>query len=126
MKEEDHAYLFSRGKSGRLKDIQFAVLTYGDWTYAQKPMNLKERFAGLRLRNRADGKTLDVLETLGQTFESDLQHVFGESIIHEMMELKPYKWEEKIKKRMLQAQDCQFQFCLILCEYGWWTEGRMK
>ncbi len=98
MKEEDHAYLFSRGKSGRLKDIQFAVLTYGDWTYAQKPMNLKERFAGLRLRNRADGKTLDVLETLGQTFESDLQHVFGESIIHEMMELKPYKWEEKIKK----------------------------
>ena len=35
---------------------------------------------------------------------------FGESIIHEMMELKPYKWEEKIKKRMLQAQDCQFQF----------------
>ena len=41
MKEEDHAYLFSRGKTGRLKDIQFAVLTYGDWTYEQKPMNLK-------------------------------------------------------------------------------------
>ncbi len=98
MKEEDHAYLFSRGKTGRLKDIQFAVLTYGDWTYEQKPMNLKERFAGLRLRNRADSKTLDVLETLGQTFESDLQHVFGDSIIHEMMELKPFAWEEKMKK----------------------------
>lgn len=97
MKEEDHAYLFSRGKSGRLKDIQFAVLTYGDWTYEQKPMNLSERFRGLRLRNRADSKTLEVLETLGQTFESDLKQVFGESIIQEMMELKPFAWEEKMK-----------------------------
>lgn len=97
MKEEDHSFLFSRGKSGRLKDIQFAVLTYGDWTYEQKPMHLAERFRGLRLRNRVDSKTLDVLETLGQTFESDLRQVFGDSIIQEMMELKPFEWEEKMK-----------------------------
>ncbi|MEK7060653.1 MAG: hypothetical protein AAB937_00270 [Patescibacteria group bacterium] len=97
MKEEDHAYLFSRGKSGRLKDIQFAVLTYGDWTFDQKSVSLHDRFVGLRSRNRADRATLDRLEHLGQTFESDLQHVFGDSIIHEMMELKPFAWEEKMK-----------------------------
>lgn len=98
MKEEDHSYLFTQGKNGRLKDIQFAILTYGDWTYEQKPMDLVERFGGLRSRGRADEKTLDVLETLGQTFESDLKQVFGDSIVLEMMELKPFEWEEKIKK----------------------------
>lgn len=98
MKEEDHAYLLSRGKSGRLKDIQFSVLTYGDWTFGQKSMNLADRFAELRLKNRADSDTLDGLKSLGQTFESDLKHVFGENIVQEMMELKPYTWEEKIKK----------------------------
>jgi len=98
MKEEDHAYLLSRGKSGRLKDIQFSVLTYGDWTFGQKPMSLSDRFAELLLKKRADSDTLDGLKLLGQTFESDLKHVFGENIIQEMMELKPFEWEEKIKR----------------------------
>lgn len=97
MKEEDHAYLLSRGKNGRLKDIQFAVLTYGDWTFDQKSVSLHDRFVGLRSRNRADSETLDRLEQLGQTFESDLKHVFGESLIQEMMKLKPFEWEEKMK-----------------------------
>lgn len=97
MKEEDHAYLFSRGKSGRLKDIQFAVLTYGDWTYEQKPMSLAERFRGLRASKRAEDATLDMLEALGSTFESDIKSVFGQEIIQKMLEHEPYIWEQKIK-----------------------------
>lgn len=98
MKEEDHRYLSTKGKNGRLKDIHYAVLTYGDWTYGQKPMSMSERFVGLRASKRADEQTLDTLEALGNTFESDIKKVFGDSIIDQMQNIKPYPWEEKIKR----------------------------
>lgn len=97
MNEEAHGYLLSHEKNGRLKDIQFSILTYGDWTYTQEPVTVAKRFEGLRQRQRADSHVLDNLEQLGGTIESDLKKVFGDAIVQDMMTLKPYDWEIKIR-----------------------------
>ncbi len=98
MNEENHRFLLSHGKSGRLVDIQFSLLTYGDWTYDQKPVSLRDRFIGLHARKRADKEVLEGLEKIGETLESDLKRVFGDSIVQEMSSRAQYEWENKIRQ----------------------------
>lgn len=98
MKEEDHEYLISRMSGKRLRNIHYALLTYGDWTFDQAPVALSERFALLHARGRADKKTLDVLEQSGRQFEQDLTEVFGEGILSELKNRSPYPWERNIRE----------------------------
>jgi len=97
MREEDHTYLTDVGKNGRIPSIVYNILTYGDWTYGQCPMELSERFKDLRKSKRITTVSPDKLERIGTNFESDLKEVFGGQIIDDMKHAKPYDWEIQIR-----------------------------
>jgi hypothetical protein len=95
---ENHQELMTtEGKSGRFTNIAVALLTYADWTFGQSATPLSERFTDLREKQRASKEQLDVFETCGNTFEKDMNSVFGGDLYSEMAAQEPKLWETKIR-----------------------------
>lgn len=95
---ENHQTLLSEeGKTGRFPNIAVALLTYADWTFGQNAIPLSERFTRLRRMQRASKEQLDVFETCSNTFEEDMNFVFGGDLFTEMAAQKPKPWETQIR-----------------------------
>ncbi len=98
MRIEDHdIHLVVAAKDKILPNIVDNILTYADWTYGQQPQPIKDRFKGLRASKRASTETLDILEGIGENFESAFKDIVGVEILGEMPKAK-YEWEEKIRR----------------------------
>lgn len=97
MGEEDHAHLLDVRKKGRIPSIVYNILTYGDWTFGQRPMDLGERFDELRKSERVPADQLEILEKVGRQFEKDIIEVFGRQIVDDMKQMKPYDWEMQMR-----------------------------
>ena len=98
MRVEMHAgHLAGAGESGVFFSFLDNILTYCDWTYAQSPMPLGERFEGLRKSKRASEDVLSVLEKAGFSFEKALQTIVDPDIFEHMRTRKLYNWEQEIR-----------------------------
>lgn len=103
MKEEDHNYLLSRISRGKLRDIEYAILTYADWTFDQTPVSLETRFDALNKRKRAAPYVLEKLAAAGKQFEQDLRTVFGEDMLTEYSARSAYTWETDMREAYAQS-----------------------
>lgn len=103
MKEEDHHYLLSRILQGKLRDIDYAILTYADWTFDQTPISIEARFKLLSKRNRATPHVLERLEAAGKQFEYDFCTVFGDTAVQELLDRGPYIWENELREAYAQT-----------------------
>ncbi len=97
MRAENHTYLTTLGRNNYLPNLSINILTYGDWTFGQKPVTIKERFTQLRKSRRQPEVVLNKLENFALYFEKSIKKIFGESIFSDMIKSGPYRWETKIR-----------------------------
>jgi hypothetical protein len=88
----------SINNNGKFSDITMAILTYADWTYAQKPTPLAERFSGLRKSQRASSLMLSRFEPASTAFEQDMIDIFGVNVFDEIKSRPQKEWDKKVRQ----------------------------
>lgn len=97
LRVENHYFEVDAMRPGINPNVVDSILTYGDWTFNQKPTSLVERFEGLRKSGRQSLEILDLLESAGTNFENALKNVFGLDIFDRMANTPPFPGELEIR-----------------------------
>jgi len=98
---EDHAgHLAVEGPRGHhFPNAIDGILTWCDWTYGQRPVELGPRFVALReARKDIPGELLDILEASGRNFEATVNEVLQTNLYQEMQEAPPEPWELEVRR----------------------------
>lgn len=117
MRVEDHEHhLMQAGSRGLIPNIVDNILTYGDWTFSQRPNTIPERFEGLRRSQRTTPEMLDVLEGCAINFEDAVKEIVDPQLKEHLKQLGQFEGEARI--RQAYAASAGLQLSNVYPDFG--------